>query len=186
VPDDVPQPLGVDDQLQAGVQRDARLGGRVFLVLAQDEHRLARGVVELEPRPDHPAGTVRVEPVVVVAVQLAERRRLVAGVELDHAHPAEVAADALDVACEARCELAVDGPDPVLVRLAVVPEAAAVHLAGRRRQRREVRVAAALPVHVLQRFPFVRGNSRALEIAEDDVPLFCHDVELVMHAVPPS
>jgi len=186
VPDHVPEPLGVDDQLHARMQADARLGSRVGLVLAQDEHGLARRVIQLQPGPDHPAGPVRVQPVVVIEVQLAQRGRFIAGIQLDDPHPPVVTADPLDIAREFRCDLAVGGPDPELVRLAVVPEAAAVHLPGRRRQRGEVRVAAALPVHVLHGLPFGRRDRRTLEVLQDDEALFSHDVELVMHAVPPS
>jgi len=150
----MPQPFGVNHQLQAWVQGHPRLGSRVFFVLAEDEHGLARRVVELQPGADDPARLVRVQPVVVVAMQLAQRGRLVAGVELDDPDAAVVAADGLDVAGQTGRDRPVSSPDPVLVCLAVVPESAAVHLAGRRRQRGEVRITAALPVQVLQLFPF--------------------------------
>src|SRR5262249_57931439 len=70
VPHHVPEPLGIDDDLHAGMQPDPRLGGRIVLVFAQDEHRPAGSVVELQPGPDNPAAAVRVQPVVVIAVQL--------------------------------------------------------------------------------------------------------------------
>lgn len=181
----MPQPLGVDHQLQARVQGHTHLGSRVFFVLAEDEHGLAGRVVELQPGADDPARLVRVQPVVVVAMQLAQRRRLVAGVELDDPDAAVVAADGLDVAGQAGRDRPVSSPDPVLVCLAVVPESAAVHLAGRRRQRGEIRITAALPVQVLQLFPFRGRDLRAGEVAESDVALVGQDVELVMHARSP-
>jgi hypothetical protein len=68
MPDHVPQPLGVDDDLRAGMQPDAGLGGGVVLVLAQDEDGPVRRVLQFEPGPDHPVGAVGVEPIVVVEV----------------------------------------------------------------------------------------------------------------------
>jgi hypothetical protein len=147
------------------MQPDPRLSGGIAGVLAQDEHGLAGSVVELQPGPDHPASAVRVQPVVVVEVQLAQGSRLVARVELDHADAAVVATDLLDVASQARCKLSVRGPDPVLVGLAVIPEAAAVHLASSRRERSEVSIAAALPVHVFQGLPFSWLNCGPLPVA---------------------
>jgi len=184
VPDDVVEPLGVDDQLHGRVQRDAGLGRRVILVLAQDEHRLAGLVVQLEPGPDDPALAVRVEPVVVVQVHLAQGRRLVAGVELDDPDPAVAGANFLDVPGEARRDFPVFGPQPIPVRLAVIPETAAVHLARRRGQRRKVRVAPALPVHVLERFPLGWRNGLSRPVAHNYVALVSQDTELAMHAFP--
>lgn len=150
----MPHPLGVDYQLHARVQRNPRLSGRVGLVLAENKHGLAGRVVEFQPRPDDPAGVVRVQPVVVVEVQLAQRGRFVTGVQLDDTDAAVVAADVLDIAGQARRDRPVGSPYPVLVCLAVVPESAALHLAIRRGQRGEVGITAALPVQVLQLFPF--------------------------------
>jgi MFS family permease len=49
VPDHVVEPFGVDDQLHARVEHEAGLGRGVILVLAEDEHRPAGRVVQLEP-----------------------------------------------------------------------------------------------------------------------------------------
>src|SRR5258706_9063989 len=108
------------------------------------------GALSSSSQPDHPASPVRVEPVVIVLVQLAQRRFLVTGIELDDPDPAEIAAHVLDVTGQARRQGSVRRPDAVLVCLAVVPGTPAVHLAGSRRERREVGVAATLPVNVGQ------------------------------------
>src|SRR5262249_34011019 len=158
----------------------------IVFVLAQDERRLARRVVQLEPGSDYPAGSIRIEPVVVVEVQLAPGGGVVAGVQLDYPDPAVVGADFLDVLDEGGREVTVDGPDATLAGFAVAPEAAAVHLAGRRRERREVRVAAALPVHVFQRLPFDWRNHRPRPVAQDRVAFVGEYVELAVHAFPPS
>jgi len=185
VPDDVVEPLGVNDQLHAWVQGDPRLGGRVVLLLAQDEHRLLSGVVELEPRPDDPAAAVRIQAVVVIAVKLPQGGCLVAGIQLDHTYAAKVSADTFDVPAQARGQLAVLRPDAVLVRLTVIPETAAIQLAGRRRERREVRVAPALPVQVGKRLPLSRSYGRTLPVPHDRVSGVREDIELAMHVILP-
>src|ERR1700722_18073337 len=48
VPDDVPQPLGVNHELHPRMERDAGLGRRVLLVLAEDEHRLVSSVFQFQ------------------------------------------------------------------------------------------------------------------------------------------
>src|SRR5258706_2182906 len=80
------------------------------------------GALSSSSQPDHPASPVRVEPVVIVLVQLAQRRFLVTGIELDDPDPAEIAAHVLDVTGQARRQGSVRRPDAVLVCLAVVPE----------------------------------------------------------------
>ena len=63
------------------------------------QQHVAVGIVgELEPRAHDPAVGRRVEAVVVVAVEAAERGVVILGLELDRAHAAEVGADAFDVA----------------------------------------------------------------------------------------
>src|SRR6185437_4713018 len=137
-----------------------------------------------EPGPDDPAGAVRVEPVVVVEVQTAQRLLLTARVEFDDADPAEVPADIFHVADQARRDVSVGRPHAALVRLAVVPEATAVECAGRRSERGEVGVATALPVHVLETFPFVSWDRWAVVVAQHDIARLLQDLELPMHASP--
>src|ERR1019366_2804514 len=167
VVDHVPEPLGVDHHLHPRVERDPALGGGVLLLLAQDEGRTG-GCVQLQPGADDPALTVRIEPIVVVEVKLAESGGLVARVELDHPHPAVACPDLLNVADQRGSDLPVLGPDAVLVGLAVVPESAALHLAKGGGERREVGVAAGLPVDELQALPLGRGDRRAPVFPQDD------------------
>src|SRR5262249_21704754 len=73
VADDVPQTLGVEDELGAAVERNVLLGLRVgepVLVVLHEDHEAVWEVGELEPRPDDPAPVGRIESVVVVAVDL--------------------------------------------------------------------------------------------------------------------
>src|SRR5262249_49582157 len=81
-----------------------------------------------------------------------EREVVILRLQLDRAHASEVSTDAFDVLLDrgalrrvAREARALVGP-----LVACAPEATAVEVAVRRRDRREVRVAAALPVHVIE------------------------------------
>ena len=67
----VPEALGVDDELRAGGESDARLARGVGAVLAEDEEAVLV-VGEVEEAADDPAGAVGVQAVVVVLVQVVE------------------------------------------------------------------------------------------------------------------
>src|SRR5205085_11179538 len=181
MPGRVPEPLGIDDELAVARHGDARFRGGILSILAQNHVRV-RIVAELEPNPDHPPLAVGVETVVVVEVQVArERLGLRVGVELDDADTPEVGADALDPLHQRGTLRGILGPDAVLVRFAVVPEAGALHLPQGRGDRRKVRVATALPVHVLKAQPFTVRDSRAGVIAQDDETLVGQHVEREVH-----
>ena len=101
-------------------------------------------------RTTHPSSS-GLKPVVVVAVQGADGGIAVLRLELDDPHPSEVGTDTVDVLTHGGRDVGVRRPQGVLVGLALVPEPAAVELSVGGRDRGEVGVAAALPVHVLER-----------------------------------
>ena len=88
----------------------AHLGGGIgepVGPLLHEDHEAARIVGELDPRTDDPTVGLGVEPVVVVAVDLTQRVVVGLGLELDHAYPAEVGADRLDLGDDPRALLRV-------------------------------------------------------------------------------
>src|SRR5215216_2448338 len=88
--------------------------------------------------------------------------------ELDDTHATEVRPHPVHIRSHPWHDGRVRRPQRVLVRLALVPEAAAVELPIGQRDRSEVRVAAALPVHVLERLVLCRGHLE-VGVAEHDV-----------------
>ena len=178
---DVPKALGVEQELGAAVERDVGLGvglGEAVLVLLHQDHEAVGIVGQLQPRPHDPTLVRRVEPVVVVAVHLAPGGVVVLRLELDHPHASEVGAHGLDVVLDLGATLGVDRELAVLVGplVARLPEAAAVQLAVGGGDRREVGVAAALPVHVLERQVLGLGD-RLLEVPQVDEAAFVERVE---------
>ena len=76
--DDVPQTLRVDHEPCALVQRHTHLGRRVGQTVGavvHEQHVAVRVVGQFDPGAHHPTLVVGVEPVVVVAVDRADRRR---------------------------------------------------------------------------------------------------------------
>jgi hypothetical protein len=117
-------------------------------------------------------------------MHLAAGGRVVLGLELDHPHPSEVRPDRLDVAPDLGAALGVDRELAVFVGALVarLPEAAAIELAVGGGDRREVGVAATLPVHVLEREVLGLGD-RLLQVAEPDVAAVVERVEARMRAL---
>ncbi len=138
--------------------------------LLHEDHEAVGVVGELDPRPDDPTVGLGVEAVVVVAVDLAQRVVVGLRLELDHAYPPEVGADRLDLGDDPRAVLRVRREAAALVGALVarLPEAPAVELAVGGGDRREVGVAAALPVHVLEA-EVLRLGDRLGEVAQHHV-----------------
>src|SRR6202035_4038023 len=115
---------------------------------------------------------VGVEPVVVVAVDVAERVFVALGLEADHPDPTEVRGDRFDLGDDRGALGRVRGPSATAVGALVtlLPESLAVELAVGGRDRREVRVPSALPVHVLQTEVLALVDRRG-EVAEHDLTL---------------
>src|SRR6266487_1341122 len=170
VPHGVPQPLRIDDDLRAGWQRDARLGGRVVLVLTQHHDRV-RVVGEVEEAAHDPAGALGVETVVVVAVQVVDGLGVGVRLQLDDPAAADVGAGLLSPGGQPRRLVDVRRhPDAVLVglRRGVVPEAVAFHVAVRAGEWSEAGVAGRLPVDVFDVHPLGWILWLVVEV-EDDV-----------------
>ena len=178
---DVPEPLRVDDEARAAVQRESHLGGGVGKTvgsLFHEDHETVGVVGELEPRAHHPAVGVGVEAVVVVAVDLAQRVVVGLGLELDHAHASVVGAHRLDLGDDARARRRVAGEPAALVGTLVagLPEPAAFELAVGSGDRREVGVAAALPVHVFEG-EILRLGDRIGEVSQHHVAVLGERVD---------
>lgn len=139
----VPKPLRVDDQLCARWQRDAYLGCWIGAVVAQYDEAV-RIVSEVEEPAHDPARPFRVQPIVVVLVQVEQASTIGVGLQLDDAATADIRSRFARAACEVRrfSSLRVD-PNAILVcaRRRVVPEPIALDLAESAGQRREARLA---------------------------------------------
>ena len=156
----------------------ARVGQTVGALLHED-HEAVGVVGELDPRAHDPTVGVGVEAVVVVAVDLAQRVVVALRLELDHAHAAEVGADRLDLGDDrSGTARAFDVNRPPLSgrsspgfqkpRQSSSPSAVAIG--------REVGVAAALPVHVLEP-EVLRLGDRPVEVAQHDVAVLGERVD---------
>ena len=127
----------------------------MVLVEIHQEH-VALGIVgEFEPFPNDPTLVIRIEAVVVIAMEVWKRGFAILWFEFDDAHAPEVGADAVDIASQSGCFVRVRRPQRAFVGLSFVPEAAAIEFAIGGGERREVRVAATLPIHVLEPEVFV-------------------------------
>ena len=113
---------------------------------------------QFDPRTHDPTLIVGIEAIVVVAMNRPNRGVAILGLELDDANATEVGTHRVDVLAKGRCHLGVRGPERVFVGLALVPETATVELTISRRERCEVGVTTALPVHVLEALPLGRRN----------------------------
>src|SRR5947209_5789219 len=113
-------------------------------------------------------------------MKLAERVLLRGWAELDHPHPAEARAHPFHPVDECRAPARVAGPDAVLVRSSVTPEAVALELATGGGQRGPARVTAALPVDVLKAPPLVARERRPAVVGQHGETVLGEDVEPVV------
>ena len=166
MPYGVIQPLCVDDDLCPCRQRNARLGGRIVLVLAKDHQRV--GVVgEIEEGTHNPPRALGIETIVVITVQVVERVRIRIWLQLDDAAATDVRAGLERTLDKSRCGGNVGGnPDPVLIGLGrrVVPESVALHVAVGTGQRGKARITGGLPIDVLDIEPLMRVSGLVIGV----------------------
>ena len=106
----MPQALRVHDEPRAAVHGDVRLSaliGQAVLALLHQHHERAGVVGQLDPLAHDPTLVVGVEPVVVVAVDVAQRVLVALWLELDDPHTSVVSADGFDLLDDGRAMLGV-------------------------------------------------------------------------------
>src|SRR6266852_7102790 len=72
-------------------------------------------------------------------------------------------------------------PYTILIGLAVIPEARALHFTKSRGNRRKVSITTTFPVHILKAHPFLLRNRRSIVIAQNNKPFFSKSIAFKVH-----
>src|SRR5260370_41776711 len=82
---------------------------------------------------------------------------------------------------QGRALFGIFSPYTILIGLAVIPEARALHFTKSRGNRCKVSITTTFPVHILEAHPFLLRNRRPIVIAQNNNPLFSKSIEFKVH-----